>query len=257
MIKFFRNIRQNLLSSGSTSRYIKYALGEIVLVVIGILIALEINNWNENKKQLALEESYYCRILDDFELDRQLINSSSIELNSKIDSAKQLLQYMHQGNKDLNTYMNKWVKVQRFDVFVPRTIAFKDLMSSGNLNILKDIELKNNLSQYYANLENILHQIHQNREEIANRGLSYDINGFGFKEIDYLKTALGDKIYSLLPKPTWLDNTEHPYFKKMENDIVLIITLSDRQKQHYKAIIETMEEPYQQLRKKCQNETRK
>ena len=61
MIKFFRNIRKTLVNEGKTSNpasamasagtYLKYAIGEIVLVVIGILIALQINNWNEAKKQ--------------------------------------------------------------------------------------------------------------------------------------------------------------------------------------------------------------
>ena len=50
MIKFFRNLRQNLLLEGKTGKYLKYAIGEIILVVIGILIALQINNWNEEKK---------------------------------------------------------------------------------------------------------------------------------------------------------------------------------------------------------------
>ena len=50
MIRFFRKFRQNLLSEGKTGKYLKYAIGEIVLVVIGILIALQINNWNEHKK---------------------------------------------------------------------------------------------------------------------------------------------------------------------------------------------------------------
>jgi len=48
MIKFFRKIRQNLLRENKTGKYFKYAIGEITLVVIGILIALQINNWNEN-----------------------------------------------------------------------------------------------------------------------------------------------------------------------------------------------------------------
>ena len=55
MIKFFRRIRQNLLSEGKTGKYLKYAIGEIVLVVIGILIALSINNWNKIRKYRNLE----------------------------------------------------------------------------------------------------------------------------------------------------------------------------------------------------------
>ncbi len=57
MIKFFRKIRFNLMSENKTGKYFKYAIGEIVLVVLGILIALQINNWNEQRKQRKLEES--------------------------------------------------------------------------------------------------------------------------------------------------------------------------------------------------------
>jgi hypothetical protein len=52
MIKFFRKIRQNLLLEGKTGKYLKYAIGEIVLVVIGILIALQINNWHDHRKEI-------------------------------------------------------------------------------------------------------------------------------------------------------------------------------------------------------------
>ena len=52
MIKFFRRIRYNLMETGKKVKYLKYAIGEIVLVVIGILIALSINNWNESRKSI-------------------------------------------------------------------------------------------------------------------------------------------------------------------------------------------------------------
>ena len=57
MIKFFRKIRQNLIIENKTSKYFKYAIGEIILVVIGILIALQINNWNENRNKTDEIES--------------------------------------------------------------------------------------------------------------------------------------------------------------------------------------------------------
>ena len=63
MIKFFRNIRQNLLIENKTGKYLKYAIGEIFLVVIGILIALQINNWNEDRKNQKLMMVYGCYCL--------------------------------------------------------------------------------------------------------------------------------------------------------------------------------------------------
>jgi len=56
MIKFFRKIRQNLLMENKTGKYLKYAIGETVLVVIGLLIALQINNWNEKQNNLIKEQ---------------------------------------------------------------------------------------------------------------------------------------------------------------------------------------------------------
>jgi len=66
MLKFFRKIRQNLLSENKTGKYFKYAIGEIILVVIGILIALQINNWNENRKQRIEELETLKNIRSDF-----------------------------------------------------------------------------------------------------------------------------------------------------------------------------------------------
>lgn len=69
MIKLFRNIRQNLLNEGKTSKYLKYAIGEIILVVIGILIALQINNWNENQKQKKQLDAIYATVEQNLKTD--------------------------------------------------------------------------------------------------------------------------------------------------------------------------------------------
>ncbi len=70
MIKFFRQIRQRLLSENKFSKYLIYAIGEIVLVVIGILIALSINNWNGEKKEAEVEKQYMISLLSDLAKDR-------------------------------------------------------------------------------------------------------------------------------------------------------------------------------------------
>jgi len=69
MIKFFRKIRQKLLQENKISGYLKYGIGEIFLVVIGILIALSINNWNENRKLDQQEKSYLNRLIQENKSD--------------------------------------------------------------------------------------------------------------------------------------------------------------------------------------------
>ena len=85
MIKFFRKIRYDLLEKNKTGKYFKYAIGEIILVVIGILIALQINNWNESNKKNKLKTSYITSLIDDYTKD-------TIQLNNSINFNKLALQ---------------------------------------------------------------------------------------------------------------------------------------------------------------------
>ena len=83
MIKFFRNIRQNLLMKNQIGKYYKYAFGEIVLVVIGILIALSINNWNEARKNEIKQSILIKNIIEDLRLDSIHINKSLSEVENQ------------------------------------------------------------------------------------------------------------------------------------------------------------------------------
>ena len=77
MIKFFRRIRQNLLSEGKTGKYLKYAIGEIVLVVVGILIALAINDWNETRKNKSALTNYTESLIKDLKQDIIILNEQT------------------------------------------------------------------------------------------------------------------------------------------------------------------------------------
>ena len=85
MIKFFRKIRQNLLMENKTGKYFKYAIGEIVLVVIGILIALSINNWNSNRIERNSDYQLINALITDLELKNE-------EVLSDLDYGKSMIQ---------------------------------------------------------------------------------------------------------------------------------------------------------------------
>ena len=95
MIKFFRKIRQNLLMENKTGKYFKYAIGEIVLVVIGILIALSINNLNEHYKQIKLKNEYVVSLSND-------LTNDTIQLNNRLILNKQMLKNIDTIAKEVN-----------------------------------------------------------------------------------------------------------------------------------------------------------
>ena len=91
MIKFFRKIRQNLLTKNKNSEYLKYAVGEIILVVIGILIALSINNWNEERNNFQKQELLTKNIIEDLKLDFIHINKSLSEVSDQMNLIDNLI----------------------------------------------------------------------------------------------------------------------------------------------------------------------
>ena len=117
MIKFFRQIRKSLLMenppTGKVGRYFKYAIGEIVLVVIGILIALQINNWNEDNKNKTTEKVFINNLTIDLKRDievlKWLITYNKLKL-SRIDS---LLEYSNKNINDMPDHNQLYYLVNR------------------------------------------------------------------------------------------------------------------------------------------------
>lgn len=102
MFKFFRNIRQSLLMKDKISKYYKYAFGEIILVVIGILIALSINNWNEARKNRIEQLILINNIIEDLRLDSIHINKSLSEVGNQKRLVDDLISKSLDKEKKLN-----------------------------------------------------------------------------------------------------------------------------------------------------------
>ena len=138
-----------------TGKYFKYAIGEIILVVIGILIALQINNWNENQKASKLEKSYYCLLLDDIEQDKAQIKVLLENNEKRVESSNRAINIIQSENINLPE-LGKESLLSRRDLlesFIPNSSTYEDIKSSGNINTLKDKQIRKSLNKYLKKVE--------------------------------------------------------------------------------------------------------
>lgn len=164
MIKFFRKIRQNQIMDNKTGKYFKYAIGEIVLVVIGILIALQINNWNEIQKERNREQQILKSLREEF---KQNINELEFdhELNLNCISAiKVLLNFDLASDFENRTIDSLIGQAYNFATFDPRLGVINDLNSSGNLELITDPKLRYALNQWTGELDDYKEDIIIRRE---------------------------------------------------------------------------------------------
>jgi hypothetical protein len=114
MIKLFRNIRKNLLNEGKTTKYFKYAVGEIILVVIGILIALQINTWNEERKTNNNQEKYLILLKKEAVNNLNSLNRSQ-EFITRLEKGQDKL--LNLLSADLDTIKESYISEVFADVF--------------------------------------------------------------------------------------------------------------------------------------------
>jgi hypothetical protein len=158
MIKFFRQIRQNLIMENKTSKYFKYAIGEIFLVVIGILIALQINNWNEEQANKKIERNYMKNLLEDLQNDTKIYSSyakNNIVVYQYIDS---LVIYLKSPERKEHTSKTSyWARMMttKFSRAQPVERTFEQMKSSGQLKLVKNHKVADGISQYYNSLSEL------------------------------------------------------------------------------------------------------
>ena len=147
MIKFFRNIRESLIMENKTSKYIKYAIGEIVLVMIGILLALQVNNWNESRKTKVFEKEISTLIYQNLERDSVLLSLERFKCQQAIEYTDRLLEQVALQN--YNDSLNYWLgKIISFERFKSQSSAFEVLKAKG-IDIISNNELQLALISYY------------------------------------------------------------------------------------------------------------
>jgi hypothetical protein len=155
MIKFFRKIRYDLMNQNKTTKYFKYAIGEIVLVVIGILIALSINNWNQQRLNVKKEYRFLLEIQENLNEDIKNINDILTFNKAKleaIDAAFNFMSQMGENPKLGKDFSSLLPIITNYSLFSSTKVAFNNITSTGNIDILRSDELRKNISTYYSNL---------------------------------------------------------------------------------------------------------
>ncbi|WP_411896221.1 DUF6090 family protein [Winogradskyella sp. A2] len=172
MIKFFRKIRFDLMEKNKTGKYLKYAIGEIVLVVIGILIALSINNWNESDNLSKKEFSMLINMKNDLVSDiMNLKYEDSVFSTFEFNSAKGIeLFYKAKTTKDIDS-VNK-LTVSFWNALYINDNTYNEMVSTGSMYSMKNKELKEYIIRYYLLVEadkNYIKNVNQQQDYLKNK----------------------------------------------------------------------------------------
>lgn len=163
MPKFFRKIRQKLLSENRFSKYLIYAIGEIILVVIGILIALQINNWNENQKARKAEIVLIKQLTKDLQKDAENLKAAIPRLKDKSAVVKQI--YLETQNRaSFDGSMNYGDLT--WQIFTP---LFFEQRHQESVNQVSSDTLAKQILNYFDQQKIVEFQIGQSNEDIRVR----------------------------------------------------------------------------------------
>ena len=213
MIRFFRQIRQQLLTdnppdkasrAGKFSKYLLYAVGEILLVVIGILIALQVNNWNEERKSILNEREVYKRILKDLQIDEGRIKDHLVYYTE--DQSMHHHIYRETQGFTVNDTAVEYGRLRTTLIF---TLIIKANYSETTEEI-SNVRIREKLDNYF-NLETHVHDAFEHIYTFKNDELKPFLSKYGINNTGEL-----------------FDNLQKNYFELRENDIISYPKLKER-----------------------------
>ena len=244
VLPLLRKVRKSLIGSSSLKKYTLYALGEIALVVLGILVALQINNWNEARKAANVEREYLIALEKEFNSNKEQLNQFISLVDRLVITAKDILK--HTGTKGSETISESrlnylFIELIRESVeYEPSPGILEDLISSGSLNKLTNTELRKQLSnwkaqlakvrrqentvlEYRSNIKNLLIEKGNTRNPIYNL-LQIDESDFNTLNVSLLEEPLLENNLSLFTiSSSGLNNEYYGILSNLIDDILITI----------------------------------
>jgi hypothetical protein len=154
MIGFFRKIRRKLADDNKPMKYARYAIGEIVLVVIGILIALSINNWNERRKDNQLEREFLNGLRSDLIADSTYYSRRIQDAENIIRINRDFIGQLYDEQQNYEDVKNLFKELSLYsEPLTSQNSTYQELINDGKLNLIRNMELKSTLINYYRETE--------------------------------------------------------------------------------------------------------
>ena len=229
MIKFFRKIRQRLLTDNKFSKYLLYAVGEILLVVIGILIALSINNSNEDRKQNAQIAKYAKSLVKDLEKDIAMmdtINNAAKKISIRIDSlANHVRNSKIEDISNLNVICLSWKRLYR--PYSWNRATLEEIKNSGSLRLINNEDILKRIVKYDTQSRHMDEDYYADKEQseyagrLLNKVVNYNYpNMVELAEMIRLTTNYG-QINDTFNNPIYKEAQEYDFSLLVEDKILL------------------------------------
>ncbi|SFZ93948.1 hypothetical protein SAMN05428642_103448 [Flaviramulus basaltis] len=244
MIKIFRNIRKNLINEGKTSKYFKYAIGEIILVVIGILIALQINTWKNEKEESLLEIKIIKELKSNLKLDLVEIQED-IGIMEDINVASAYIKnYLQTHELPSDSLNEKSILLRVTPHFDPNKSGYGLLVSKG-IGIISNDSLRNDISLLYERLYSYykryeeerlrFHAMHSEPKLLEYFVMKFNSNvtkyygNFEISKEDYNKLKKDENFFKLMSAITYENSGVLNRAQRVESKIISLISALDEE----------------------------
>jgi hypothetical protein len=186
MIPFFRKIRKKMADDNKPVKYLRYATGEILLVVIGILIALQINTWNQERILNNEEETILKDINAEFLQNKEALNTAIINNMNCFEASKTIFQLFGNNILEIKKHNTDSLLYNVFETgeFIPSENTISDLLQSGRLQVLQNEKLKVYLYDWSKAMESYKTSLDRRSMKIDNELIPYLTKKYSLKDID-------------------------------------------------------------------------
>lgn len=193
MINFFRKIRKRLFNENRFAKYLLYAIGEIALIMIGILLALQIGIWNENKKNIKTENIYLTGILNNLNEDVEELKKLRTHDTLQLDAITKILKSFSDETINISELSNAALYSYSTSDFKGNNLTFEDMKYSGKTSLIQSNPLRLKILDYYSAFERYKSIEQRNNDIVINLEKGIISNVLDFNSIYEKSPILPDR----------------------------------------------------------------